>query len=251
MREVVAEVMALVCRRGEGRKWPGQARPELTDGGVDGNCRGRGEASGSVERVRGRRVGWKGEPGSFHSKEEGGFYIFTIITNVTHQIITLKMTPTTIATERSLSFIFTTFADVARHASCTRWHPVSRLKCNVLPAPDLLLSPLSPTAGSPQLISLPCGARTTALSPISSSACGETETEGKGGAQAHVHELEVVLVVLEHGADGAVTASSAAAPAPLTRHTCPSRRREGGPLRWRRGRGAMGAGATSSTASGL
>ena len=86
----------------------------------------------------------------------------------------------------------------------------------------------------PQLISLPCGPRTTALSPTSSSACGETETEGKGGAQAHVHELEVVLVVLERGADGAVTASSAAAPSPLTRHTCPSRRRrrEGGPLRW-------------------
>jgi len=58
------------------------------------------------------------------------------------------MTPTTIPSERSLSFIFTTFADVAHHASCTRWHPVSRLKCNVLPAPDLLLSPLSPTAGS-------------------------------------------------------------------------------------------------------
>ena len=58
------------------------------------------------------------------------------------------MTPTTIPAERSLSFIFTTFADVARHASCTRWHPVSRLKCNVLPAPDLLLSSLSPTAGS-------------------------------------------------------------------------------------------------------
>ena len=77
-----------------------------------------------------------------------GFYNFTIITNDTHQIITLRMTSTTISTERSLSFIFTTFADVARHASCTRWHPVSRLKCNVLPAPDLLLSPLSPTAGS-------------------------------------------------------------------------------------------------------
>ena len=78
----------------------------------------------------------------------GGFYNFIIITNDTHQIITLRMTPTTIPSERSLSFIFTTFADVARHASCTRWHPVSRLKCNVLPAPDLLLSPLSPTAGS-------------------------------------------------------------------------------------------------------
>ena len=78
----------------------------------------------------------------------GGFYNFTIITNDTYQIITLRMTPTIIPAERSLSFIFTTFADVARHASCTRWHPVSRLKCNVLPAPDLLLSPLSPTAGS-------------------------------------------------------------------------------------------------------
>ena len=78
----------------------------------------------------------------------GGFYIFTIITDGAHQIITLRITPTTIPSERSLSFIFTIFADVARHASRTRWHPVSRLKCNVLPAPDLLLSPLSPTAGS-------------------------------------------------------------------------------------------------------
>ena len=98
----------------------------------------------------------------------------------------------------------------------------------------LLLSPLSPTAGSHSSSHFHVGPRTTAPSPTSSSACGETETEGKGGAQAHVHELEVVLVVLERGADGAVTASSAAAPAPLTRHTCPSRRRrrEGGPLRW-------------------
>ena len=85
---------------------------------------------------------------SARTSEQRGFYNFTIITNGTHQIITFRMTPTTIPSERSLSFSFTTFADVARHASCTRWHPVSRLKCNVLPAPDLLLSPLSPTAGS-------------------------------------------------------------------------------------------------------
>ena len=178
-----------------------------------------------------------------------GFYIFTIITNGTHQIIILRITPTTIPAERSLSFIFTIFADVARHASaCTRSAGSSEMSflpliCSSLPSLHSWVL---------QLISLPCGHHTTAPSPTSSSACGETETKGKGGAQAHVHELEVVL---ERGADGAVTASSAAAPSPLTRHTCPSRRRrrrEGGPLRWAvRSGGGMGAGATSSTANGL
>ena len=50
-----------------------------------------------------------------------GFYIFTIITDGAHQIITLRMTPTSIPAERSLSYFFTTFADVvataAGHAS--------------------------------------------------------------------------------------------------------------------------------------
>ena len=81
-----------------------------------------------------------------------GFYIFTIITNVTHQIITLRMTPTTIPVERSLSFIFTIFADVARHASHTRWHPVSSssemsflsLICSSLPS----LQQLGPRSSS-------------------------------------------------------------------------------------------------------
>ena len=60
------------------------------------------------------------------------------------------MTPTTIPSERSLSFIFTTFADVARHASRTRWHPVSSssemsflsLICSSLPS----LQQLGPAA---------------------------------------------------------------------------------------------------------
>ena len=49
-----------------------------------------------------------------------GFYIFTIITNDTYQIITLRMTPTTIPSERSLSYIFATFADVESHIDMTR-----------------------------------------------------------------------------------------------------------------------------------
>ena len=50
-----------------------------------------------------------------------GFYIFTIITDGAHQIIIFRMTPTSIPAERSLSYFFTTFADVvataAGHAS--------------------------------------------------------------------------------------------------------------------------------------
>ena len=56
-----------------------------------------------------------------------GFYIFTIITDDAHQIITLIMAPTTIPVEESLSYIFTIFADVARHASPTHWRLVSKL----------------------------------------------------------------------------------------------------------------------------
>ena len=69
-----------------------------------------------------------------------GFYIFTIITNVTHQIIIFRLAPTTIPVERSLTYNFTTFAHVASHAGMTRWHPVSSLVSNVLRIPDLLLS---------------------------------------------------------------------------------------------------------------
>ena len=41
------------------------------------------------------------------------------------------MTPTTIPAERDLSYIFTTFTDVARHTSRMRCHSVSKLRCNV------------------------------------------------------------------------------------------------------------------------
>ena len=68
----------------------------------------------------------------------GGFYIFTIITNDTHQIIIFRLAPTTIPVERSLTYNFTTFAHVASHAGMTRWHPVSSLVSNVLPTPNLL-----------------------------------------------------------------------------------------------------------------
>ena len=70
----------------------------------------------------------------------GGFYIFTIITNGTRQIIIFKLAPTTIPIERSLTYNFTTFAHVASHTGMTRWHPVSSLVSNVLHIPDLLLS---------------------------------------------------------------------------------------------------------------
>jgi hypothetical protein len=57
-----------------------------------------------------------------------GFYIFTIIMDVTHQIIAFKMAPTTTPAERGLSYNFTTFADVAHHTSLTCRRPVSRLR---------------------------------------------------------------------------------------------------------------------------
>ena len=54
------------------------------------------------------------------------FYIFTIITNSTHQIITPILAHTSIPAERSLTYNFTTFAQVASHAGMTRWRPVSK-----------------------------------------------------------------------------------------------------------------------------
>ena len=51
--------------------------------------------------------------------ELGGFYIFIIIMNDTHRIITFRMTPTTMPAERSLSYIFATFADVESHIDMT------------------------------------------------------------------------------------------------------------------------------------
>ena len=67
---------------------------------------------------------------------------------ITHQIITLRMAPTSIPAERSLTYIFTTFADVACHASLTCWRPVSRL--SEMSSLSLICSSLSltPTARS-------------------------------------------------------------------------------------------------------
>jgi len=50
------------------------------------------------------------------------------------------MTLTYIPDERSLSFIFTTFADVARHGSCARWRPVNLRMRNVVLALAFILS---------------------------------------------------------------------------------------------------------------
>jgi len=92
---------------------------------------------------------------------DGGFYIFTIITDGAHQIITLRMTPTTIPAERSLTYIFTTFANVARHASSTRCSgEMSSLSL-------ICYSPPLSDSWVPQLISLPYGTHTSALSPTS------------------------------------------------------------------------------------
>ena len=55
----------------------------------------------------------------FPSGNQRGFYIFTTITNDTYQIITFKMTSTTIPAERSLTYTFTTIAHVASHAGMT------------------------------------------------------------------------------------------------------------------------------------
>ena len=46
------------------------------------------------------------------------FYIFTIITNCTHQIVILRMPPTSIAVVRSFTYIFATFAHVAATVAC-------------------------------------------------------------------------------------------------------------------------------------
>jgi len=50
-----------------------------------------------------------------------GFYIFTIITDGTRSIITLKITPTYLSLLFHVSYNFTILADVARHGGLTRW----------------------------------------------------------------------------------------------------------------------------------
>ena len=71
------------------------------------------------------------------------FYIFTIITNGTHQIIIFKMLPTTIPVERNLTYNFTTFAYVASHAAMPRWRPVSpEYEMSSLPLISYLSFPL-------------------------------------------------------------------------------------------------------------
>ena len=47
-----------------------------------------------------------------------GFYIFTIITNCTHHIVILRMSPTSIAAVRNLTNIFATFTHVAAAVAC-------------------------------------------------------------------------------------------------------------------------------------
>ena len=60
---------------------------------------------------------------------------------ITHQIITLRMAPTSIPAERSLTYIFTTFAYVASHTSITRWRPVS-FGCEISFLPLIFSLPL-------------------------------------------------------------------------------------------------------------
>ena len=92
------------------------------------------------------------------------FYIFTIITNDTYQIITLRMTPTTIPSERSLSYIFATFADVESHTGMTCQHPVSS-GCEMSSLP---LSPSLSDSRALQILSLPGGSHLSTSSPTSS-----------------------------------------------------------------------------------
>lgn len=58
-------------------------------------------------------------------------YIFTIIRIATRPFLILKMEITYIPDERSLNFIFTTFAHVACHGDMTRWRTVSTVRQNV------------------------------------------------------------------------------------------------------------------------
>jgi len=83
----------------------------------------------------------------FADHRSGVFYIFTIITNGTHQIIIFRMAPTTIPVERGLTYNFTTFAYVASHAAMQRWRPVSP-KCEMSSLPPISSLSPSPTAGS-------------------------------------------------------------------------------------------------------
>jgi len=86
----------------------------------------------------------------------GGFYIFTIITNCTHQIITLILAPTSIPSERSLTYNFTTFAHVASHAGMTRCRPVSR-ECEMSSLPMISSLSIPLRQPGPKVLSLPDG----------------------------------------------------------------------------------------------
>ena len=88
-----------------------------------------GDATGS-RRERGRR----------------GFYIFTIITNCTHQIIILRMPPTSIAAVRNLTYIFATFAHVAATVAC---HASAELAGPLRRVPDVTGRWAQPAAANP------------------------------------------------------------------------------------------------------
>ena len=52
------------------------------------------------------------------------FYIFTIITDVTHRNITLMITHINLPFLSRASYIFITFTYVARHGGLTRWRTI-------------------------------------------------------------------------------------------------------------------------------
>jgi hypothetical protein len=59
-------------------------------------------------------------PNKVSALVQGDFYIFTIITDGVYRILTLRMALTSLAFLFYASFIFTTFAYVARHGGVTR-----------------------------------------------------------------------------------------------------------------------------------
>ena len=93
-----------------------------------------------------------------------GFYIFTIITNCTHQIIILRMPPTSIAAVRNLTYIFATFAHVAATVAC---HASAELAGPLRRVPDVTGRWAQPAAANP----MPFGPPSPLSRSSSSSRC--------------------------------------------------------------------------------
>ena len=118
----------------------------------------------------------------------GFFYSFTIITNGPHQIFILRITPTTIAVERSLTYIFITFA----HVGMTRMHhtltPSQLGVRNVLPT--LICSSFSLfNSRIPHFLSLPGRPHSSVSYPTSSRSASPQATSPHGTPQCRRRPL--------------------------------------------------------------